>query len=67
MQELQTIYDTYPLSIRDVARRSNVTRVRVQQLVSKIEIAGLALYVGQTWRLKPGAIDWMRNRDNRRK
>jgi len=67
MEALQNIYDTYPLSIRDVARASNITRVRVQQLIPKMEKAELALFIGQTWRLKPDAINWMRNRTNRRK
>lgn len=67
MYELDTIYKAYPLNILDVAKAANVHRVRVQQLTPAMSADDLALMVGRTWRFKPEALTWMKNRENRRK
>lgn len=60
------LYKTFPLKMTDVADAANVSRVRVQQLVNDIRSARLAVKIGPEWRFKPGAVDWMRNREGRR-
>lgn len=67
MDELKKIYKMYPLNMKEVAEASNVHRVRVQQFIEELEKENLALFVGNVWRLKYGAIEWMRNRPNRRR
>lgn len=67
MHELiKALYEKFPLKMTDIAKASNVTRPRVQQLVDKIQDENLAVKIGPEWRFKHEALDWMKNREGRR-
>lgn len=64
---IRVLYKEYPLNMKDVAQCSNVSRQRIQQLVPHIKHSGLATMIGPEWRFKPETLDWMKNREGRRK
>ena len=64
---VKVLYKEFPLNMRQIAEHSQVSRVRVQQLVQDIHRSGLAAKIGPEWRFKHETLDWMANRHGRKK